>query len=147
MVFLARNIVDVDDFLPLVDRVPRLGNPIVGVGCNPRDGGCGVRVQDGQAIRAQLALRNHVVRVSHAAVELQPADGASALGLVLAQLLALAGAGRLDRLKICKSNECHWVFFDRSKPGNRRWCSSLLCGNRQKTREYRKRAKSDVQAK
>jgi predicted RNA-binding Zn ribbon-like protein len=77
-------------------------------------------------------------------VSLQPSHGANALGLVLAQLLALAGSGRLDRLKMCSSNECHWIFFDRSKPGNRRWCSSLLCGNRQKTREYRKRAKSDV---
>jgi predicted RNA-binding Zn ribbon-like protein len=77
-------------------------------------------------------------------LRLQPADGASALGLVLAQMLALAGSGRLDRLKMCSSEECHWVFFDRSKPGNRRWCSSLLCGNRQKTREYRKRAKRDA---
>jgi predicted RNA-binding Zn ribbon-like protein len=86
-----------------------------------------------------------VVRAGQSgALSLQPADGASTLGLVLAQLLSLAGNGRLDRLKMCSSNECHWVFFDRSKPGNRRWCSSLLCGNRQKTREYRKRAKNDV---
>jgi hypothetical protein len=28
-------------------------------------------------------------------------------------------------------------FYDRSKPGNRRWCSSVLCGNREKTRSYR----------
>lgn len=75
---------------------------------------------------------------------LQPAHGANGLGKVLAELFALAEHGSLDRLKICSSEECHWVFFDRSKPGNRRWCSSLLCGNRQKTRDYRKRSKSDV---
>ena len=86
-----------------------------------------------------------VVRVSEAGtLRLQPARGANGLGQVLAELFALAENRRLDRLKMCRSDECHWVFFDRSKPCNRRWCSSLLCGNRQKTREYRKRAKSDV---
>ena len=86
-----------------------------------------------------------VVTVGRAgALKLQPARGANGLGQVLAELYALAEKGRLDRLKMCSSDECHWVFFDRSKPGNRRWCSSLLCGNRQKTREYRKRAKSDL---
>jgi predicted RNA-binding Zn ribbon-like protein len=83
-----------------------------------------------------------VVRVAQGgAVRLQPAPGANGLGQVLAELFRLAGNGSLDRLKICGSDECHWVFFDRTKPGNRRWCSSLLCGNRQKTRDYRKRSK------
>lgn len=85
------------------------------------------------------------VRVTEAgALWLQPAHGANGLGKMLAELFSLAEQGSLDRLKMCSSEECHWVFFDRSKPGNRRWCSSLLCGNRQKTRDYRKRAKSDV---
>jgi predicted RNA-binding Zn ribbon-like protein len=61
---------------------------------------------------------------------------------VLAEFLALSASGRLGRLKMCSSKECNWIFFDRSKPGNRRWCSSLLCGNRQKTRDYRKRQKA-----
>jgi predicted RNA-binding Zn ribbon-like protein len=86
-----------------------------------------------------------VVRVAQqGTLKLQPAGGANGLGQVLAELFALAENGRLDRLKMCSSDECHWVFFDRSKPGKRRWCSSLLCGNRQKTRDYRKRAKSEV---
>ena len=72
---------------------------------------------------------------------LLPASGISGLAQVLAELFALAEGERLDRLKICSSDQCHWVFLDRSKPGNRRWCSSLLCGNRQKTRDYRNRIK------
>jgi predicted RNA-binding Zn ribbon-like protein len=72
---------------------------------------------------------------------LQPAIGGNGLARVLAELFTLAISGRLDRLKMCDSPECHWVFFDRSKPANRRWCSSLLCGNRQKTRDYRNRVK------
>jgi CGNR zinc finger len=49
----------------------------------------------------------------------------------------LAQGDRLDRLKMCASDACRWIFYDRSKPGNRRWCSSVLCGNREKTRSYR----------
>lgn len=70
---------------------------------------------------------------------LQPAPDCNGLARVLAELVALGETGRLDRLKMCESDECHWIFFDRSKPGRRRWCSSLLCGNRNKTRDYRER--------
>jgi predicted RNA-binding Zn ribbon-like protein len=72
-------------------------------------------------------------------VGLEPAPEADGLGRILAELQYLDQAGGLDRLKMCASNECHWVFYDRSKPGNRRWCSSILCGNREKTRRYRSR--------
>lgn len=74
---------------------------------------------------------------------LQPLAGSSALGHVLAEFHGLARSGRLDRLKMCASEECKWIFFDRSKPGNRRWCSSALCGNRHKTRSYRQRLRGD----
>lgn len=72
-------------------------------------------------------------------VELAPAPGSSALGSVLGQMIGLAETDRLARLKTCASDECHWIFFDRSKPANRHWCSSSRCGNRQKTRAYRTR--------
>jgi predicted RNA-binding Zn ribbon-like protein len=84
-----------------------------------------------------------VLHVSRAgAITLQPSAGANRLGRVVAEFFALAQTGRLNRLKMCSSSECQWVFFDRSKPGNRRWCSSSLCGNRQKTRAYRGRLRS-----
>jgi predicted RNA-binding Zn ribbon-like protein len=73
------------------------------------------------------------------AVELTPAPSSNALGVVLGQLIGLAETDRLARLKTCASEECHWIFFDRSKPANRHWCSSSRCGNRQKTRAYRVR--------
>lgn len=74
---------------------------------------------------------------------LLPSPGSSPLGRVLAELQALALSGRLDRLKMCASDDCKWAFFDRSKPGNRRWCSSSLCGNRHKTRRYRQRVRDE----
>jgi predicted RNA-binding Zn ribbon-like protein len=73
------------------------------------------------------------------AVTLQAAPDANALGRVLAEMHALAERDLLGRLKTCASEECRWIFFDRSKPANRHWCSSRLCGNRQKTRRYRRR--------
>ena len=73
------------------------------------------------------------------AVELAPAPGSNDLGKVLVQMVRLAQTDRLARLKTCASDECHWIFFDRSKPANRHWCSSSICGNRQKTRAYRER--------
>ena len=72
-------------------------------------------------------------------VELVPVPGSNALGRVLGQMIGLAELGRLARLKTCASDECHWIFFDRSKPANRHWCWSGTCGNRQKTRAYRVR--------
>jgi predicted RNA-binding Zn ribbon-like protein len=76
-------------------------------------------------------------------IELNPAaaGGSSGLARVLAELLYAADTAKLDRLKMCCSNECQWVFYDRSKPGTRRWCASAICGNRQKTRAYRQRQK------
>jgi predicted RNA-binding Zn ribbon-like protein len=76
-------------------------------------------------------------------ITLHPNAEANGIGLVLAQFFTLADTGNLDRLKMCTSDECHWVFFDRSKPSNRRWCSSSLCGNRQKTRAYRDRRRNN----
>lgn len=81
-------------------------------------------------------------------VGLEPASGvrASGLGAVLAQLQLASVTGRLDRLKACAADDCHRVFYDRSKPGTRRWCSSALCGNREKTRAYRLRQRGGAAA-
>ena len=68
------------------------------------------------------------------------------LSALVAELYNGAANGTLDRLKMCTSEECKRVFFDRSKPGTRRWCQSTLCGNRQKTRTYRERLKQEQEA-
>ena len=79
-----------------------------------------------------------VANVAGGGVELRPAKGCE-LGRVLGELQRLSATGQLGRLKMCQSPECGWIFFDRSKPANRRWCSSAKCGNREKTRSYRRR--------
>ena len=80
-----------------------------------------------------------LVVTNKGAVTLQAASGSSALGCVVAEMYGLAKTDRLARLKTCASEECRWIFFDRSKPANRHWCASNLCGNRQKTRTYRRK--------
>ena len=66
-------------------------------------------------------------------------DGIAGLATVVAEMQGASLNGSLDRLKMCASDECRRVFYDRSKPASRRWCVSTLCGNRIKTRNYRAR--------
>ena len=46
-----------------------------------------------------------------------------------------------DRGKIRRCGRCTLHFVDRSRPGNRRWCSMELCGNRSKAEAFRDRQK------
>ena len=46
-------------------------------------------------------------------------------------------------LRRCANPDCGWVFLDRSRKRNRRWCDMQVCGSRAKANAYyaRKRAK------
>jgi len=103
------------------------------------------------SIKASLdkAIARFPLRVSaagNAGLKLTSAgdDAAAGLSAIVADLYNASANGALDRLKMCASDECKRVFFDRSRPGTRRWCQSTLCGNRQKTRAYRERLKQDA---
>jgi predicted RNA-binding Zn ribbon-like protein len=63
------------------------------------------------------------------------------LGEMLAAIVRAEHEGIWARLKICSSDDCAVVYYDRSKNGSRRWCSMDVCGNRSKTRAYRERHK------
>ena len=56
-------------------------------------------------------------------------------------VVAVAFGAMLDgtwgRLKACRN--CHWSFYDNSPNRSATWCSMQLCGNRTKTRAYRRR--------
>lgn len=60
-------------------------------------------------------------------------------GAMLAHLAAADLSGRRARLKVCRSQECRWVFYDRSPANNSTWCSMDICGARNKMRAYRSR--------
>lgn len=62
-------------------------------------------------------------------------DGA--LGAIVAVCFSAMLDGSWSRLKACRN--CHWAFHDFSRNRSARWCSMTLCGNRLKTRSYRRR--------
>jgi predicted RNA-binding Zn ribbon-like protein len=72
---------------------------------------------------------------------LEPGAGGvdGALGRVLAAVHASMEEGTWGRLKSCANATCGWAFYDRSKNRSGRWCSMEVCGNRMKTRAYRRR--------
>ncbi|MBV8808616.1 MAG: CGNR zinc finger domain-containing protein [Acidobacteriaceae bacterium] len=61
----------------------------------------------------------------------QPEDLFAPLAHSAAMLFA-----NVDRKRVRKCDECVLHFHDTSKKGTRRWCSMLLCGNRQKVAAY-----------
>jgi predicted RNA-binding Zn ribbon-like protein len=69
--------------------------------------------------------------------------GADAIGEVTAVVLTAMLDGIWPRLKVCRN--CEWSFYDFSKNRSGSWCSMQLCGNRLKTRAYRKRRRSVAQ--
>jgi predicted RNA-binding Zn ribbon-like protein len=67
-------------------------------------------------------------------------DGAAALLSTIARdAIGLLTGSHAHRVRECASDTCALLFVDTSRPGKRRWCSMELCGNRAKTKQYRKR--------
>jgi predicted RNA-binding Zn ribbon-like protein len=64
-------------------------------------------------------------------------SGGDALAAVCAVALGAMLDGTWSRLKACRN--CHWSFYDNSPNRSATWCSMQLCGNRTKTRAYRRR--------
>jgi predicted RNA-binding Zn ribbon-like protein len=63
--------------------------------------------------------------------------GRDALDGVVAIALGAMLDGSWPRLKACRN--CCWSFYDYSPNRSATWCSMQLCGNRTKTRAYRRR--------
>lgn len=67
------------------------------------------------------------------------ADG-DALDRIVAAVLDAIVDGTWTRLKACRN--CRWAFYDYSPNRSATWCSMKLCGNRTKTRSYRRRVRA-----
>jgi predicted RNA-binding Zn ribbon-like protein len=63
--------------------------------------------------------------------------GSDALDGIVSIALGAMLDGSWPRLKACRN--CCWSFYDYSPNRSARWCSMQLCGNRKKTRAYRRR--------
>ena len=105
------------------------------------------------ALRDLLRANNGSPRSPVAVTTVNEAAAALAVGLdtegsvrisaedALGSIVAVAVTAMLDgtwpRLKACRN--CEWSFYDYSKNRSASWCSMQICGNRLKTRAYRRR--------
>jgi len=64
------------------------------------------------------------------------------LGRIALTCLTAMGDGTWPRLKCCRNAACRWSFYDYSRNRSASWCSMQICGNRTKTRAYRRRVHS-----
>jgi predicted RNA-binding Zn ribbon-like protein len=58
------------------------------------------------------------------------------------QLGDLFAPENLQRVHVCRGDDCDWAFIDRSPTLRRRWCHMSACGNRAKVRSLRDRRRS-----
>ena len=103
---------------------------------------------DPEAVAALEGATDHAsLRASFtgAQPELTPVCGGIDAGLarLLAAVTTAAADGSWQRLKACADEECRWAFYDHSRNRSGRWCSMATCGNQQKARTYRERARAD----
>lgn len=54
-------------------------------------------------------------------------------------VLVHADPAQLTRLKACRRDVCHWVFYDTSRNRGGTWCAMDICGARTKMETYRRR--------
>ena len=65
-----------------------------------------------------------------------------ALARLADPLVSELTAGQPERIRVCASDTCQWIFYDASRTGRRRWCDMATCGNRAKAARHRARAKA-----
>ena len=73
-------------------------------------------------------------------------SGMAALDTIVETVATSVADGSWRRLKLCSSEDCRWAFYDTSRNGGGRWCFMEVCGNRNKTRAYRRRQAGDAEA-
>lgn len=68
-------------------------------------------------------------------------DPARLLAPILIRAAELLTGGPSSRLRQCADAHCGWIFLDRSRAGQRRWCRMDDCGNRAKARRHYQRGR------
>jgi predicted RNA-binding Zn ribbon-like protein len=109
-----------------------------------REGLRGLALANNEGVDDSVLEAELVVRIDGRDGVLEPArrnvDGALA-DLIGVVYTAMAD-GTWSRLKACRREVCHWLFYDRSRNRSAVWCQMAVCGNRTKTRAYRARRPS-----
>jgi predicted RNA-binding Zn ribbon-like protein len=69
-----------------------------------------------------------------------------ALARLADPLVSELTAGHPERIKVCASDTCEWIFYDASRTSRRRWCDMATCGNRAKAARHRAKERAAVEA-
>ena len=98
------------------------------------------QVLERAAERGRLVVRFDGIRLDGVA-RLEPAtrDVDGALAELVGVVYTAMADGTWTRLKACRRDVCHWLFYDRSRNRSAVWCQMAVCGNRVKTKAYRER--------
>lgn len=90
---------------------------------------------------AASPMVEHLVETEegHALVLRPAASRPGAAAIVARDFAQFVAAHETARLKHCANPACTMVFYDQGKSVRRRWCSSAVCGNRDKVANYRAR--------
>lgn len=76
----------------------------------------------------------------------RPADlTAAVLAPVVRSAVELLRSPEIDLLRDCANPRCGWLFLDRSRNRNRRWCDMRECGSRAKARRHYRRRQAGLQ--
>ena len=92
--------------------------------------------------RIELVAAKDGCRLGHSHVG-DPID--DVLARIAEPIVRQIGEGHDDRIRICASDTCRWIFYDESRSGRRRWCDMATCGNRAKARRHRERQKDTTE--
>ena len=90
---------------------------------------------------SQSRLRMRFGRRGKPRLEPEATGAVGAIGRLVATLYTAMQEEDWSRLKLCGSDDCRWVFYDRSKNHSSRWCKMASCGNREKARRFRAQAR------
>lgn len=96
-----------------------------------------------EAINAAAARPPLVPALAGEAREWRDPRAEQALSDVARDAIALfSDPAQRARLRLCESPDCELIFYDSSRPGRRRWCSTERCGDRMRARAYRARQRA-----
>jgi predicted RNA-binding Zn ribbon-like protein len=71
----------------------------------------------------------------------KPTVGAAMSEVARDALAMLGDPEQRRRVRTCANPDCERLFYDDSRPGQRRWCSPERCGDQARARAYRARKK------
>ncbi|MFN2490556.1 MAG: CGNR zinc finger domain-containing protein [Actinomycetota bacterium] len=96
-------------------------------------------LEDAQGLAARSSV--FVALSESSGPALHPGSGGvqGAFERIVADVATASATDKLTRLKVCSAEDCQLVFYDHSRSRTKRWCAMETCGNRVKTRRYRRR--------